>query len=134
LFGIAAGLIGLATLVPDLDTPSSNPPADSGGYAIARAPDGQYYTDGRTGGATLRFLVDPRSDRVLIAGADAKRMGLKVGPGFTPVILPRLAIGPHERTQVAATIAPDLPVSLLGRSFLSRLEGAAIEHGRMVLR
>ncbi len=134
MLGIAAGLIGLATVLPDLGSSSASPSAASGGYAIARAPDGQYYTDGRAGGATLRFLVDPGSDRVLIAGADAERMGLEVGPGFTPIVLPRLAVGPHERTQVAAVIAPDLPVSLLGRSFLSRLDGAAVEDGRMVLR
>ncbi len=134
MLGIAAGLIGLATFLPDLGSPSPNPAAASAGYAVARAPDGQYYADGRAGGAALRFLVDPGSDRVLIAGADAERMGLRVGPGFTFIVLPRLSIGPHERADVAAVIAPDLPVSLLGRSFLSRLEGAAVEDGRMVLR
>ena len=132
--GIAAGLIGLAALLPDLGSSLPRPEIASGGYAVARAPDGQYYANGKAGGASVRFLIDPGSDRVLIAGADAARMGLEVGPGFTPIILPRLAIGPHERRQVPAVVAPDLPVSLLGRSFLSRLESAGVENGRMVLR
>ncbi len=134
VLGIAAGLIGLVTLAPELAGPPEQVPEPASGYVIPRAPDGQFYVEGKADGAAVRFMVDPGADRVLIAGVDAARLGLKAGPGFSEVVLPRLSVGPHQLTQVAAVIAPDLPVSLLGRSFLSRLAGAGIEDGKMVLR
>jgi aspartyl protease family protein len=136
VLGIVAGLIGLAALVPAPDSAvdPAAPGAHSPGFEIPRAADGQFYADAKVGHVPIRFLVDPGADRVLIAGPDAARLGLPVRPGFTPVTLPRLVLGPHQARQVSAVIAPDLPVSLLGRSFLSRLHAAEAEGGRMILR
>lgn len=133
---ILAGLVGLVTVAPGLDQaiePGSAAESD-GGFVIPRAPDGQFYTEARAGEQALRLMVDPGAEQVLISGTDAEQMGLEVKPGFTPVTLPKLAVGPFEVKQVEAVIAPDLPVSLLGRSYLSRLARLDVESERMVLR
>jgi len=131
----AAGLIGLLTVAPELERAVEGGRAEaSEGHSLKRAPDGQFYTEGSAGGVPVRFLVDPGSDMVLIAGPDAARLGIARQEGFAPVTLPRLAVGPHELTQVRAVIAPDLPVSLLGRSFLDRLAAAEVDGDRMILR
>jgi len=137
LLWIAAGLIGLATVAPQIEqaVDGGHSRAEAGGgYAIPRAGDGQFYVEGRAGDVAVRFLVDQGSDTVLLAGSDAARMGLAARPGFVPVTLPRLAVGPHELRDVQAIVAPDLPVSLLGRSFLDRLAAAEVQRDRMVLR
>ncbi|HEY0115388.1 MAG TPA: retroviral-like aspartic protease family protein [Allosphingosinicella sp.] len=135
LLWVAAGLVGLVTVAPELDRALEPGGAShSTGFAIARAPDGQFYTEAKAGDVPLRLLVDPGAETVLLSGEDAARMGLEVKPGFTPVTLPAIAVGPYEVQRVEAVIAPDLPVSLLGRSFLSRLAAVDVERERMVLR
>jgi aspartyl protease family protein len=128
-------VVGLITVAPELDQalePSSQP-EQPGRFVIDRAPDGQFYTQGQAGGETIRLMVDPGAEQVLLSAGDAERLGFKSGEGFTRITLPALSVGPVHASQVVAVIAPDLPVSLLGRSFLSRME---VEVGpeRMVLR
>jgi aspartyl protease family protein len=135
LLWVAAGLVGLVTVAPELDRAlEPGGTSHSSGFAIPRAPDGQFYTEAKAGDVPLRLLVDPGAETVLLSGEDAARMGLEVTPGFTPVTLPVIAVGPYEVQRVEAVIAPDLPVSLLGRSFLSRLAAVDVERERMVLR
>ncbi len=137
LLWIAAGLIGLVSVAPQIEEvvdASASGAEAADGFSIPRAGDGQFYTEGRAGEITLRFLVDEGSDTVLLAGPDAARLGIAAGPGVEPVTIKRLAVGPHEFTDVQAVVAPDLPVSLLGRSFLDRLGGADVRGDRMVLR
>lgn len=134
---IACGLVGLATVAPRVEDLVEAPrpqavAADE--VAIPRAPDGQFYADIRIGDVMIQVLVDAGAEHMLLAGDDARRLGLPGGAGFAPVVLPRVAIGSLAKEQVAAVIAPDLPVSLLGRSYLSRLSAVAIEPDRMILR
>ena len=131
-----AGLVGLVTVAPTLDKAiesKASSPA-SGGFQIERSPDGQFYTDASAGQVAIRLMVDSGSDKVLLAGPDAERLGFPTDQGFTNVTLAELAVGPHRVRNVAAVIAPDLPVSLLGQSFLSRLSHVDLERDRMLLR
>ena len=131
-----AGLVGLVTVAPRIDqaVDTNRQGETSVGFAIQRAPDGQFYTDARLNGMTVRMMVDPGADRVLLSGDDAERLGIAAGPGFTPVTLPRLAVGSIEVERVEAVVAPELPVSLIGRSYLARLTGYRVESDRMLLR
>ena len=131
----AAGLVGLVSLTPALDQAAPAPEASivAGGYTILRAPDGQFYTDVSVGSEHVRMLVDPGAATVLLTPDDAVRLGIKPGEGFTRATLPTLALGPIAAASVDAVVAPDLPVSLLGRSFLDKVS-VSVDRDRMVLR
>lgn len=129
----AAGLIGLATVAPALDRAIDGRDA-SHGFAIPRAPDGQYYATGRSGATSFRLLVDPGAATVLLSAADARSLGFSPTAHFTPVRLETLAVGPYRLKGVDAVIAPDLPVSLLGRSYLDRLRGFEMQRDQLLLR
>ena len=51
-----------------------------------------------------------------------------------PVTIDRIAAGPLEARDVDGAVARELPVSLLGQSFLSRIGTVQISGDRMVLR
>lgn len=135
LLWIAAGLVGLISVAPGIDRalPEKTHADDAvDGHAIARAPDGQFYVNGRVGETDVRFLVDLEAEAVLIAGSDAERIGLRAGGGS--VTLDSLTIGPTRQRGVAAQVAPAMPVSVLGRTYLSRLAATQVRGDRLILR
>ena len=83
---------------------------------------------------------------VVLTRADAQRAAIALpsermaarGAGgeieVIPVSIDRIAIGPLEARDVRAAIAEEVPVSLLGQSFLSRVGTVEISGDRMVLR
>ena len=128
-----AGLIGLVTVAPKLDEAVGPAVAQSAGFAIERAPDGQFYAETKIGEAAVRMMVDPRAEKVLLSGEDARLLGVASDARFTQVTLDRVSVGPYSIDRVEAIVAPDLPVSLLGQSFLARLKSVAVERERMIL-
>jgi aspartyl protease family protein len=130
---VAAGLVGLATFAPTIDEVLADSGAErpAGSLAIPRAPDGQFYFEARSGGTTIRFLVDSGIEDIVLSGEDATRAGLE---GAGPSRLSSLSVGTRELSQVPARVAPDLPVSLIGRSYLVRTAGAHFTRDEMLLR
>lgn len=139
------------------DAPSSpNQPAitaDAGNgvtsFTATRAPDGHFYADVRINGATTRMLVDTGASSVVLNRGDAQRAGLSARRGefsvtaqtaggdiaLKPVTIDRMALGSVSSRNVPALIAEDdLPVSLLGQSFLQRVGSVEISGDRMTLR
>lgn len=133
LLWVAAGLIGLATVAPSIDQMAGSPEAEitSDGFSVPRAADGQFYLEAKVGGKPVRFLVDSGIDDVVLAGVDAERIGF-AGSGRAE--LPSLTLGPRHASRVAARVAPKLPVSLIGRSYLTRTAAAEFGRDRLVLR
>ena len=128
-------------------------PGETGGVGnglahreLMRGPDGHFYADAQVNGATVRFLVDTGATVVVLTPADAQRAGialpseraLAMGVGGTvevaPVTIDRIAIGPLEARAVRAAVAEQLPVSLLGQTYLSQIGTVEISGDRMVLR
>lgn len=115
---------------------------------LRRGPDGHFYADVQINGTMIRFLVDTGASVVVLRREDAQRAGLQLpseravamgvgGPvEVTPVTLDRVAIGGIEARSVPAAVAEsqDLPVSLLGQSYLQRLGSVEIRGDTMVLR
>ena len=135
--------------------PSAGAAAESGGASagngfasreLARAPDGHFYLDAQVNGAQIHFLVDTGASMVALTAADAQRAGIALpteralaqGAGgaveIIPVTIDRIAAGPLEARDVPGAVARELPVSLLGQSFLSRVGTVQISGDRMVLR
>jgi len=113
---------------------------------ILRDADGHFYLDAQVNGARVRFLVDTGASIVALTAADAQRAGIALpserataqGAGgaveVMPVTIERLAAGALEARSVPAAVVPELPVSLLGQSFLERVGRVEISGDRMVLR
>lgn len=113
---------------------------------IERAGDGHFYAEAQVNGARIRFLVDTGASVVALTPADAQRAGIAlpsersmaIGAGgeveVIPVLIDRIAVGPLSATQVRGAVARQLPVSLLGQSFLSQVGSVEIRGDRMILR
>ena len=100
-------------------------------------------------GVEILFLVDTGASQVILTAEDAERLGhgiddLEFSARFqtangtirgAPLLLPDLRIGDLEIEDVRASVvqAP-MPVSLLGMSFLSRLEGFEVGDEGLILR
>ena len=110
---------------------------------------GHYLVEGVVNGVDVLFLVDTGASKLTLAPQDAERIGLRPGRrDFTesyltangivrgaPVTLREVRIGQLTVEDVEATVneAP-LHISLLGMSFLGRLDGYEARDGRLILR
>lgn len=118
-------------------------------YVVEAGPGGHYLIEAAVNGAPVDFLVDTGASDIVLTMEDAERLGLQPATlRFTqrfatangevrgaPVVLREIRIGQFSLFDVPASVneAP-LRVSLLGMSFLERLNGYAVEDGRLILR
>lgn len=109
---------------------------------------GHYYVTADVGGAEIRFLVDTGASLIALSADDAERIGLdpesldyngvvQTANGTTrvaPITLDEVRIGQLEVDRVEAIVSrAPMGTSLLGMSFLRRLEGYRVEDGNLVL-
>jgi aspartyl protease family protein len=121
---------------------------DGGELALPRADDGHFYADVMVEGGSVNMMVDTGASIVALTGEDADAAGVEwsddqvqpVARGASgtvygvPVMLGRVQVGDSEAQQVEAIVVPEgLDVSLLGQSFLSKIERVEIEQDRMLL-
>jgi len=111
--------------------------ADGGGK-VALTADGQghYFTNGTVNGSSVRFLVDTGATMVSLGAGDARRIGLDASKGqrgltntangqasVTKITLDTVRVGDITLHNVDALVMQnDMPVALLGMSFLSRMD------------
>jgi clan AA aspartic protease (TIGR02281 family) len=112
--------------------------ADRGGHVIV---------DATVNGASTRLLVDTGSTLVALTPEDARAAGISPetlvfdhraqtanGPGrMALVTLREVRIGQLSLYDVPAAVMEHLPVSLLGMSFLGRLESWQMADGRLTI-
>jgi aspartyl protease family protein len=125
---------------------STDPVTAAAPRELQRGPDGHFYADAQVNGTTVRFMVDTGASVVVLTPEDAQRAGIQLpserstamgvgGPVETiPVTLDRIAVGGIEARGVQAAVVEELPVSLLGQSYLQRVSSVEIRGDRMVLR
>ena len=114
-----------------------------------RARDGHFYVDADVNGARIRFLVDTGATYVALSPDDARSAGVRVfdsdytaqtstANGVTrvaPVTLREVELDQLQLFDVRAVVLEKpMPVSLLGMSFLSRLQGYETRNDELVLR
>jgi aspartyl protease family protein len=119
-----------------------------GQAVLHREADGHFYANVGVEGSQYRFLVDTGASMVALTGADAEAMGLywdeasvrQIGRGASgavygvPVRIPRMDVGGFEARNVEAAIIPEgLGISLLGQSYLSRIDNVEISDDEMRL-
>ena len=120
----------------------------AGETVLPRADDGHFYADVTVDGATTQMLVDTGATTVALTGEDAEAMGIAwnesdvrpVARGANgmiygvPVTLGMVQVGDLEARDVAAMVVPEgLGISLLGQSFLSKIDRVEMQTDRMVL-
>jgi len=114
-----------------------------------RAGDGHFYVEADVNGARIRFLVDTGATFVALSPADARSAGLQVFDSdytlrsstangiarVAPVTLRQVELDQMQLFDVRAVVLEKpIPVSLLGMSFLSRLQGYETRSDELVLR
>lgn len=125
------------------------PTAKSGVQELQAEADGHYYARAEINGRPVDVMVDTGASMVALTYEDAERAGLSLRPGdFTgrvstangiaavaPVTLGRVTIGRITVRDVRAAVCErgKLEKTLLGMSFLSRLERVDINRGRLTL-
>ena len=114
-----------------------------------RASDGHFYVDADVNGTRIHFLVDTGATYIALSPDDARTAGLRVfesdytartstANGVTrvaPVTLRQIEVDQLQLFDVRAVVLEKpMPVSLLGMSFLSRLQGYETRGDELVLR
>ncbi|MCC7253473.1 MAG: TIGR02281 family clan AA aspartic protease [Hyphomicrobium sp.] len=145
--------LGLGAESPASQVASDAEPAAApshGGTEELRAhADGHYYARAEVNGRPLDVMVDTGASMVALTYEDAEHAGLRLRPSdFTarvmtangaaavaPVTLDRVSIGRITVRDVRAAVSERgrLDKTLLGMSFLSRLERVDISAGRLTL-
>ena len=113
-------------------------PANSAGGKITLHADGQghFYATGTVNGTSVRFLVDTGASLISLGAGDARRLGLDLSKGVrgisetangqvtvVRVKLDTVRVGEITLHNVDALVHPnDMPIALLGMSFLNRME------------
>ncbi len=116
---------------------------------IPAGPRGHFLVNAVVDGFEIRFLIDTGASTVMLTPQDARRLGFRprhddfserysTPSGFmrgAPVTLREVRIGPLVVDDVRATVA-ERPsgISLLGMSFLRRLEGYEVSGDKLVMR
>ena len=97
---------------------------------------GHFFTTGVINGVSVRFLVDTGASMISLGASDARRMGLDFNRGqkglsqtangqvvVSKIQLDNVRVGSVTLHQVDAVIhQTDMPIALLGMSFLNRME------------
>ena len=110
---------------------------------------GHYYTSAEVNGRSINVLVDSGASIVALTFADARRAGLNIRDSdytqrvstanglarVAPVVLDRVSIGDITVRDVQAAVSEpgSLATSLLGMSFLSRLQRMDMRAGVLIL-
>jgi aspartyl protease family protein len=119
----------------------------SGKITLTADGRGHFYTTGTINGTSVRFLVDTGATMISLGASDARRLGLDFNRGqkgfsqtangqvvVSKVKLDTVSIAGVTLRQVDALLHQnDMPIALLGMSFLNRME---MQHdgGTMTLR
>ena len=129
----------------------SEPQIGKGGEVIvAQRRDGQFVIPAKVDGARVAFLFDTGASSVVLRAEDAKRIGVDAAAldfdvgvvtanGAAMAAATRIgeiALGPIVVRNVRALVARPgaLDQSLIGMSFLERLQSYAVERGRLILK
>lgn len=141
---------------PSASRATSAPPAQTGSLTVDRTVtvlsdrSGHFTLEGSVDGQWITMMVDTGASIVALTAEDAARAGIRPAAhefnrsiatangtvSVAPVRIRELRVGAISLRDVDAVVIPAgrLGVSLLGMSFLRRLQGFDIANGRLTLR
>lgn len=130
-------------------SPDSAKSGPAGAVRLNRAGDSHFYADADIDGTNIRMMVDSGASIVALTRRDAEAIGIDIdrlpiaGSARTaggdvpvrPVMLDSIDVnGIEVRGVAAAVVDTDMGVSLLGQSYLSKLDAVNVEGDTMTLR
>jgi aspartyl protease family protein len=116
---------------------------------LMKEADGHFYAEVRINNMPVRFMVDTGASTIALSIADAEALGIEMSEGdfnevgrgvggevpMKRVTLESVDLGGIRRTNVEAVVVnSDMPISLLGQSFLNSLGTLTIQGNEMTLR
>jgi aspartyl protease family protein len=122
---------------------------DPNTLALSESGGGHFLVIGQVNGEPVEFLVDTGASDVVLSPADARRIGIDLaGLNYTrvyssangmvrgaPYTVETLAIGPIALRNVPVSVnQAEMDVSLLGMTFLSRLDSYEVRGRQLLLR
>ena len=133
------------------DLTGSEPTIGQGGEVVIRKGFGdEFQVPAKVDDQPVRFVLDTGATSVVLTAEDARRVGLDLrqldfsAPVATangaalaaPVRLDRVAVGPIVLRNVRALVvrSGSMRESLLGMTFLERLDSFTVERGRLILK
>jgi aspartyl protease family protein len=140
-----------AELLPSSPISVEEPEAKLSGSTVAlrKSDDGHFHANARVNRAMVSFLVDTGASSIALTLQDANRVGFKTrdlnfsvpistASGMTfgaPIMLDKVAIGQITVRDVQAIVIKDgLDTSLLGMSFLGRLQKFEASRNQLILK
>jgi aspartyl protease family protein len=134
----------LSLSLPSVQKPSNAPPNTLVYPADGR---GHVFLDGAVNGAPVRFLVDTGASLVTLTHEDARAAGIARGQlvfdkpvntangtaRMARVTLREVRLDQFSIYDVPAAVLENLNVSLLGMSFLSRLQSYEMRDGKLTI-
>lgn len=139
-----------ADIVASSSSPQSAPPSPlpATETVIERSENGHYYATADVNGMPTRFLIDTGATTVALTVDDARRAGIAVEPTSfqvvgtgasgdvrgQPVTLDSVSLDGRRVEGVRGAVLEGLAVSLLGQTYLAKLDKVEISGGTMKLR
>lgn len=128
--------------------PPAQPVRWGGETRLERAANGHFYATAQVNGQPIELVVDTGASTVALTVDDARRAGISVDPSQFevvgtgasgpvmghPVTIRRISVDGREVRNLDGVVLEGLEVSLLGQSYLSRLEEVRMSGGEMILR
>lgn len=114
---------------------------------IRRSADGHFWVDAEVNGRPMRFMIDSGATITTLSADAARSAGIEPSDNFGVMVdtangtvvmqrgsIARFRLGPIERVALAAHIAPNDRINLIGMNLLSSLRGWGVEGDTLVLR
>ena len=126
--------------------PAPAPGTSSNSLILRAGKNGYVYVDASVNGTPIKMAFDTGASLVSLSQSDAQKAGLSGGLSYSmvfqtangtaygaPVTLREIRIGQLAIEDVPAVVMQNLGISLLGQSFLSRVESYQMRDGVMTL-
>lgn len=115
---------------------------------VQRSRDGHFYVHAMVNGQLVRFLVDTGATGVVLTEEDAERVGEDVSPSSYQVVgrgasgdvrgarimLESVDLDGKLVSGVSGMVAEGLDISLLGQTYLSRMQSVQMNADEMIIR